>query len=303
MFRPLRGFVIAAAFALPTVSFAQVQVNQNFVTQGPAPSFGPFSTVQSGDAPPNGNVAGAVGPVVADPLDANTLFVGTPAGGIWKTTNGGTTWTPLTDKQASLSIASLSLDPADPTSKTLIAGTGLTANGSVCSAGACFFTGSGGLQNGLLYSQDAGNTWTSLGAATLANQSVVGVSARGSVMVAGTFEISGLGGDKNAGALFRSTNGGATFTQISGLGGTGLPNGPVSSIVGDPNNSNRLYAAVTAPNAGSNATTAIFVSNDTGATWTQVFGAAQSGGNDPGGLPNGHKDRDRPWRCDRRWGG
>src|SRR5207237_10406447 len=83
-------------------------------------------------------------------------------------------------------------------------------------AGPCFFTGAGGRERGLSYSQDAGNTWTSLGAATLANQSVVGVSARGSVMVAGTYEISGLGGDKNAGALFRSTNGGATFTQISG---------------------------------------------------------------------------------------
>jgi outer membrane autotransporter protein len=275
---PLRWVVVAAAIALPTAAAAQLQVNQNFVGHGPAPSFGPINTVQSADAPPNGNVAGAVGPVVADPGDVNTLYVGTPAGGIWKTINGGTTWTPLTDKQASLSIASLSLDPTDPTRRTLIAGTGLTANGTVCVTGACFFTGSGGLQNGLLFSQDGGNTWTSLGAATLANQSVVGVSARGSVMVAGTFEISGLGGDKNAGALFRSTNGGASFTQISGVGGTGLTNGPVSSIVGDPNNPNRLYAAVTAPNAASNATTAIFVSNDIGATWTQVFGQGQSAG-------------------------
>src|SRR5262249_5864391 len=218
MFGPLRGFVIAAAFALPTAATAQLQINQNFVTQGP-PSFGPLNTVQSGDAPPNGNVAGAVGPVVADPTVPNTLFVGTPAGGIWKTTNGGASWTPLTDKQATLSIASLAYDPTDSSHSTLIAGTGLTANGSVCSTGACFFTGSGGLQNGLLYSQDGGNTWTSLGAATLANQSVVGVAARGNVMVAGTFEISGLGGNKNTGALFRSTNGGATFAQISGAGG------------------------------------------------------------------------------------
>jgi hypothetical protein len=147
---PLRWVVIAAALALPTAATAHLQINQNFVTQGPAPSFGPIGTVQSADAPPNGNVAGAVGPVVADPLDANTLFVGTPAGGIWKTANGGTTWSPLTDKQASLSIASLSLDPTDPTRRTLIAGTGLTANGSVCSSGDCFFTGSGGLRGGLL---------------------------------------------------------------------------------------------------------------------------------------------------------
>ena len=57
----LRGFVLAAAFALPTTAAAQLQLNQNFVTQGPTPSFGPTFTVQSGDAPPNGGVAGAVG--------------------------------------------------------------------------------------------------------------------------------------------------------------------------------------------------------------------------------------------------
>ena len=280
MFGPLRGFVIAAAFALPTAATAQLQINQNFVTQGPAPSFGPTFTVQSGDAPPNGNVAGAVGPVVADPLNANTLFVGTPWGGIWKTTNGGTSWTPLTDKQATLSIASLAYDPTDPTRNTLIAGTGLTANGTVCAAGPCFSTGSGGLRNGLLYTQDGGNTWTSLGAATLGGQSVVGVAARGSVMLAATYEISGFPFDRHVGALYRSTDGGAGFTQISGAAGTGLPNGPVSSLGSDPNNPNRLYAAVTAPNASAagNLSTAIYVSNDNGATWAQTFGAAQSGG-------------------------
>jgi autotransporter-associated beta strand protein len=278
MFGPLRGFVLAAAFALPTAAAAQLQVNQNFLTQGPAPSFGPADIVQSADAPDaqHGQVAGAVGPVVADPLDPNTLFIGTPGGGIWKTTNGGTTWTPVTDKQASLSISSLAVDPTNPT--RLIAGTGLTANGTVCPSGC--FTGSGGLQNGLLYSQDGGNTWTSLGAATLANQSVVGVAARGSVLLAGTYEISGFAPDRNTGTLYRSTDGGANFTQISGVAGTGLPNGPISSIAGDPNFPNRLYAAVTAPDSSlaGKASTALFVSNDTGAHWTQVFGMAQSAG-------------------------
>src|SRR5262245_17563461 len=278
MFGPLRWLVIAAAFALPTAATAQLQINQNFVTQGPAPSFGPFSTVQSGDAPPNGNVAGAVGPVVADPLNANTLFVGTPAGGIWKTTNGGTTWTPLTDKQASLSIASLAYDPTDPNRNTLIAGTGLTANGTVCSTGPCFFTGSGGLRNGLLYSNDGGSTWTSLGAAALGGQTVDAVAARGNVLLAGTFEESlfAPADQRRVGGLYRSADGGATFTLISGTGG--LPTGPVTSIVGDPNNPNRIYAAVSSPGAATNAQTALFVSNDAGVNWTPVFGAAQSGG-------------------------
>jgi len=48
--------------------------------------------------------------------------------------------------------------------------------------------------------------------------------------------------------------------------------------------------------------TAIFVSNDIGATWTQVFGAAQSGGTIQGANQNGHKDCAWPWRCDRRGG-
>jgi photosystem II stability/assembly factor-like uncharacterized protein len=214
MFGPLRGFVIAAAIALPTAATAQLQINQNFVPQGPAPSFGRADIVQSADAPPNGGVAGAVGPVVADPLDPNTLFVGTPLGGIWKTTNGGTTWTPLTDKQATLSIASLAYDPTDANRNTLIAGTGLTANGSILGLAA-----SGGLRNGLLYSQDGGNTWTSLGATTLAGQSVAGVAARGNVLVAGTYEISGFASaaDRNIGALYRSMDFGANFKKYPGM--------------------------------------------------------------------------------------
>jgi hypothetical protein len=269
-----------ASFLLSTTAFAQLQVNQGFLLQGPSPSIGIPGLVQSADFTPAaalGSNAGAIGPIVTDPVNANTYYVGAVNGGVWKTTDGGNSWTPLTNKQASLSIASLSLDPTDATHNTLIAGTGLTSNGTACPGSACFFSGSGGLQNGLLYSRDGGASWSPLGVATFAGQSVVGVQARGNTIVAGTFEISGLGGDKNAGGLFRSTNGGATFTVISGAAGTGLPAGPVSSIVGDPTNANRLFAAVTAPNTGANASTAIYVSNDAGATWASVFSAANAG--------------------------
>src|SRR4051812_14752552 len=103
--------VTALALAMPAAAVAQVQVNQNFLGQGPAPSFGPTSTVQSGDAPPNGHVTGAIETVIADPANANRYFIATPNAGIWRTSDGGATWTALTDKQATLSIASLAFDP------------------------------------------------------------------------------------------------------------------------------------------------------------------------------------------------
>src|SRR5215471_2845540 len=272
--------LLASVFTTPIAAFAQVQVNQNFVSQGPAPAFGPIGVSRSADAPPNGNVTGAIGPVIADPLDANRFFIGAVGGGIWSTTNGGVTWTPLTDKQATLSISSLAFDPTDPNRNTLIAGTGLTSNGTAGGVGPSFFTGSGGLRNGLLYSNDGGSTWTSLGAAALGGQTVDAVAARGNVLLAGTFEESSLAravpAQQRVGGLYRSADGGATFTLISGTGG--LPTGPVNSIVGDPNNPNRIYAAVSSPSAATNAQTALFVSNDAGVNWTPVFGAAQSGG-------------------------
>jgi hypothetical protein len=89
----LRGFVVAAVLLLPSVAAAQVQVNQVFSLQGPSPSIGPISVVQSGDIPGpplQGSVTGAVQVVVADPNDANKIYVGTPNGGVWATSDGGT---------------------------------------------------------------------------------------------------------------------------------------------------------------------------------------------------------------------
>ena len=98
----LRSLVMAAALLAPSAGVAQV-----FVPQGPAPSIGALDVVQSGDAASNGGtVTGAVQSILLDPaLGPNTMFLASPNGGIWSTSNGGATWTPLTDKQASLSIA------------------------------------------------------------------------------------------------------------------------------------------------------------------------------------------------------
>lgn len=127
--RCMRVKVGCFAWVLGLVSevFAQVQVDQVFNLQGPGPSVGVRAIVQSGDlSPTSGSVAGAVQAVVFDPANGN-IYVGTPGGGIWVSTNGGTNWTSTSDNKASLAIDSLSLDPTDPSGKTLIAGTGVTS--------------------------------------------------------------------------------------------------------------------------------------------------------------------------------
>ena len=229
-----------------TAAWGQAQVNQVFQSQGPSPSQGPLETVQSAENFPSGTVTGAVGPIVSDPTN-NTIYVGTPNGGVFVSHNNGASWSPLTDNQASLSISSLSLDPTDPTHQTLIAGTGLTANGSI--GPDQNFIGTGGLRDGLIYTTNGGATWSRLGAATFANQTVADVVSRGTTIVAGTFELSGYPSliQQTVGGLYRSTDGGTTFTSVSNAPGSGLPLGPVTSIVGDPTNTNKLYAAVTTP--------------------------------------------------------
>ena len=71
---------------LPASSVAPPSPNPNSWTAiGPAP-------LDAGESE-SGRIAG----IAAHPSDANTIYIAAAGGGVWKTTNGGSTWTPLTD--------------------------------------------------------------------------------------------------------------------------------------------------------------------------------------------------------------
>src|SRR6266550_157532 len=78
------------------------------------------------------SVSGRVTAIVVDPGDANKVYLGTAQGGVWRSLDGGTTWTAIFDSAQSLAIGALALAPSDPTK--LYVGTG-----EYNSCGDCFF--------------------------------------------------------------------------------------------------------------------------------------------------------------------
>ena len=67
-------------------------------------------------------MSGRIADIVIDPTDPSTWYVGVGSGGVWKTDNAGTTWTPVFDDQGSYSIGCIALDPNNP--NTVWVGTG-----------------------------------------------------------------------------------------------------------------------------------------------------------------------------------
>ena len=260
-----------AAAPHPAASQTPLQVNQTFNSQGPAPQTGNYNWIGSADASPNGTDTGAVQAVLPDPaLGAGTMFAAGTNGGVWISTNNGTSWKPLTDNQASLSIGSLSLDPTDPSGKTIIAGIGLTDNGFYSQTGDP--SASGGRRTGLLYSANGGTSWSALSLNVANPESVVSAMARGQTILAATYEVQAPRASTTGYGLFRSTDGGATFTNMAGAAGSGLRAGAVTSLVADPNNPTVFYAAI--KNSADNGATAVYMSTDTGATWKSIFTSA-----------------------------
>jgi photosystem II stability/assembly factor-like uncharacterized protein len=94
------------------------------------------------------NLGGRTHALVIDPTDANVIYAGGIGGGVWKTTDGGTSWHALTDTLSNVAISWLAMDPSD--SSTLYAGTGDAVEQH-------FRTGARGA--GIMKTTDAGANW------------------------------------------------------------------------------------------------------------------------------------------------
>ena len=216
-------------------------VTTPWIPQGPSPTI----NGQVENILPLNDVTGAIHTVAAHPSDPDVLFVGAINGGIWRTMNAtatSPTWEPLTDRLPSLSIGALEFDPADP--NRLVAGLGRFSS----------LSRMGDVLNGLLLTNDGGNTWAEITDPLLVGENISGVAVRGDLLLAAS------NGDFGVGGLFRTTDGGNSWTRITGT--NGLPNEDVFDLVGDPAQPSLFYVAVRRMG--------IFHSDDDGETWTNV---------------------------------
>lgn len=171
-------------------------------------------------------VSGRVTVIAVHPTNENIVYVGTAQGGLYRSLNGGTSWTPLTDSALSLAIGSIAIDPLDPT--TLVVGTG---EGNL-SADSFFGVGVYVIKNAdttpqLIgpFNKDAGNNDIFTGRAI--TRVLVSPTDDNIVFVATTSGIGGIGADSipsvitanlPSRGLYRSTNfmsATPTFTKIT----------------------------------------------------------------------------------------
>ncbi len=208
---------------------------------------------------------GRVVDFAVDPTDRAKYFVAVASGGVWKTINGGTTWTPVFDNYGSYSIGALALDPKD--ASVLWVGTGeLNSQRSV------------GYGDGLYKSEDGGRSFRKVGLEKSEHIARIVIDPRDSkvVYVAAQGPLWGPGGDRG---LFKTTDGGKTWKNILSIS----ENTGVTEVVIDPSNPDTLYASAwqrrrhvwTLINGGPES--AVYKSTDAGATWTKLRGGLPSG--------------------------
>ena len=213
---------------------------------------------------------GRVLAVAGVPGDPNTYYFGAVSGGIFKSTNGGMTWTPVFDHEDTSSIGAIAV--ADSDHNILYAGTGEACLRGNISHG-----------DGVYKSTDAGRTWTNIGLKDSRHIGALIIDPRNPDIVL----VAALGhawGPNNERGVFRTADGGKTWQKVLYKD----ENTGAIDVVFDPKNSSIVYAALWqvrrqpwyfnsgGPGSG------LYKSVDGGLTWKQLSGH---------GLPEGELGR------------
>ena len=206
--------------------------------------------------PPRAGRARALAGVPSQP---NVFYIGFDNGGVWRSTDFGSTWVPLFDNQPTGSIGAIAVAPSDP--NIIYVGTGAGIIRPDLATG-----------DGVYKSTDAGKTWTHLGLRNSQMIANIEVDPRNP----NRLYVAALGhpyGPNPERGIFRSTDGGATFEKV--LYKDEYTSGNDVRI--DPSNPNTIYAALWQQQQGfmengsfGGTDGGIFKSTDGGSTWNKL---------------------------------
>jgi photosystem II stability/assembly factor-like uncharacterized protein len=203
-------------------------------------------------------MSGRIADIAIHPDDPSLWYVAVGSGGVWKTDNAGTTWTPVFDDEPSYSTGCVTIDPANP--HVVWVGTGENVGGRHV-----------GFGDGIYRSADGGASWENMGLADTQHLSKIIIHPEDSdtLWVAAQGPLWSPGGERG---LFKTTDGGASWTNILSAGEwTG-----VTDLVIDPRDPDVLYAATwqrhrtVAAVIDGGPETGIFKTTDGGETWTEL---------------------------------
>ena len=187
-----------------------------------------------------------------------TVYIGSASGGVWKSSDGGTTFKPVFDKQPSQSIGSVAIDPSN--SQTVWVGTGEAWTRNSVSVG-----------TGIYRSRDGGDNWESLGLTDSEHLSRIVIHPKDSNTVYAC-ALGHLWNSNQERGVFKTTDGGKNWQKVLYRN----ENAGCAEMVMDPKDPNVLYAAMWdvrrqpwdfrsgGPGSG------LFKSSDAGATWHEL---------------------------------
>ncbi len=253
-----RGGITALAFAVAVSSFADAQ-NRKAAAPRPAATAADSTFISALKwreiGPYRGGRSVAVAGSASRPYE---YYMGTTGGGVFKTIDGGITWTPTTDKYFGGTIGAIAVSESNP--DIVYVGTGESPIRGNVSHG-----------DGVFKSADAGKTWSYVGLRDSRQISRVRVHPTNPDIVYVGAQGQFWGANPERG-VFKSLDGGKTWKKILFRNdSTGI-----TDLVMDPSDPNTLYAAFwqsyrTAwrmesggPGSG------IFKTTDAGATWTEI---------------------------------
>jgi photosystem II stability/assembly factor-like uncharacterized protein len=189
-------------------------------------------------------MSGRISHIAVHPEHRQTWYIGVASGGVWKTTNAGTTFTPVFQNEGSYSIGAVVIDPVHPS--TIWVGTGEANNQR-----------SVGYGDGVYRSDDAGRTWRNAGLKTSEHIGRIVVDPRNSlvVFVAAYGPLWSSGGERG---LYKTEDGGTTWNRVLEIS----ENTGVSDVAIDPFNPDVMLAVAHQRRRH---------------TWTLIHGGPESG--------------------------